>query len=128
MVAYNRRIEAICRADAGDMAGHMTRRLVQSWFEVWEIEPGVFAIEEPFHKERVKSYLVVGSGRAVLIDTGMGVGDISNVARSLTKLPVSVINSHAHWDHIGGNWRFSEIAIHRSEAAALTMGRVNSDI
>ena len=67
MVAYNRRIEAICRADAGDMAGHMTRRLVQSWFEVWEIEPGVFAIEEPFHKERVKSYLVVGSGRAVLV-------------------------------------------------------------
>lgn len=117
------------RAGAKDVTiSHMERRFYQSWFEVWEAEAGVFVIQEPFHAENVKSYLVVGSERAVLIDTGMGVGNIAEVVRDLTALPVTVVNSHAHWDHVGGNWRFSEIAIHRSEATALENGRANTDI
>jgi glyoxylase-like metal-dependent hydrolase (beta-lactamase superfamily II) len=93
--------------------------LVQDWFEVRENEPGVFAIAEPLHFERVRSHLVVGSERAALLDTGMGVGDIRAVAESLTDRPIFVLNTHSHWDHIGGNWRFDEIMIHEAEADAL---------
>jgi glyoxylase-like metal-dependent hydrolase (beta-lactamase superfamily II) len=96
--------------------------LVQGWFDVSEVEPGVFRIDEPVHFEWVKSFLVVGSERTALIDTGCGVGDIQQVVEELTSLPVTVINSHAHWDHIGGNHFFADIAIHEAEAADLEAG------
>jgi glyoxylase-like metal-dependent hydrolase (beta-lactamase superfamily II) len=99
------------------------RGLQQDWFDVRQVAPGIHVIEEPLHEERVKSYLVAGRDRAVLVDTGMGVGDIRAVVEGLTALPVLVVQSHAHADHIGGAWRFSDIAIHRAEAAALAQGR-----
>ncbi len=58
----------------------------------------------------------------MLIDTGMGVGDIRSIVEGLTDRPVFVVNSHAHWDHIGGNWRFDEIWIHEAEAHWLPQG------
>lgn len=101
--------------------------LVQGWFAIDEPVPGVFRIQEPLHEENVKSFLVLGTDRAALIDTGMGVADIAAVVRSLTDLPVTVINSHAHWDHIGGNELFDEIWIHEAEAEGLVNG-VSNDI
>ncbi len=100
--------------------------LVQGWFAVSAPEEGVFTIEEPLHEEQVKSYLVVGSERAILIDTGMGVGDIRTLVADLTDRPVTVVNSHAHWDHIGGNGLFAEILIHPSEADVLRRGVPNA--
>ncbi|MGC4193230.1 MAG: aminotransferase class I/II-fold pyridoxal phosphate-dependent enzyme [Thermomicrobiales bacterium] len=96
------------------------------WFDVREADPGVWVIEEPFHVEQVKSYLIAGSERAILLDTGMGVANIRAVVETLTDLPVSVVNSHAHWDHIGGNHLFAEIAIHPAEAADLEGGVPNA--
>ena len=79
------------------------------WFEVYKIRPGVFAIYEPHQFEEVISYLVVGSRKAILFDTGMGISNIKAVVEQLTKIPVSVINSHTHNDHVGDNWRFSDV-------------------
>ena len=79
------------------------------WFEVYRVAPGVFAIYEPHQFEEVISYLILGGKRALLFDTGMGIGDIKRVVESLTPLPVVVMNSHTHNDHVGGNWQFSEI-------------------
>ena len=79
------------------------------WFEVYKIRPGVFAIYEPHQLEEVISYLVIGHGKALLFDTGMGISDIQAVVKGLTKLPVSVVNSHTHNDHVGDNWRFSDV-------------------
>lgn len=80
-----------------------------SWFEVYSIRPGVFAIYEPHQFEEVISYLILGNDRALLFDTGMGIGNIKGVVEGLTKLPVSVLNSHTHNDHVGDNWRFNDI-------------------
>ena len=80
-----------------------------NWFEVYRIRPGVFAIYEPHQLEEVISYLIVGEKRALLFDTGMGIGNIQAVAGGLTKLPVSVVNSHTHNDHVGDNWRFADV-------------------
>jgi glyoxylase-like metal-dependent hydrolase (beta-lactamase superfamily II) len=79
------------------------------WFEVYRVRPGVFAIYEPRQYEEVISYLILGSQRALLFDTGMGISDISKVVAQLTTLPVSVLNSHTHFDHIGGNWHFQNV-------------------
>ena len=79
------------------------------WFEVYRIRPGVFAIYEPHQYEEVISYLVVGGTKAALFDTGMGISNIHKVVEELTKLPVIVLNSHTHNDHVGDNWRFIDI-------------------
>jgi glyoxylase-like metal-dependent hydrolase (beta-lactamase superfamily II) len=79
------------------------------WFEVYKIRPGIFAIYEPHQLEEVISYLVVGRDKAVLFDTGMGISNIQAIVTGLTKNPVSVVNSHTHNDHVGDNWRFSDV-------------------
>jgi glyoxylase-like metal-dependent hydrolase (beta-lactamase superfamily II) len=79
------------------------------WFEVYKIRPGVFAIYELHQLEEVISYLIVGGDRALLFDTGMGISNIQAVVAALTKVPVSVVNSHTHNDHVGDNWRFKDI-------------------
>ncbi len=79
------------------------------WFEVYRVRPGVFAIYEPHQSEEVISYLIVGSSKALLFDTGMGISDIKKLTSSLTQLPVSVVNSHTHNDHVGDNWQFADV-------------------
>lgn len=109
---------------ATDAEGH----LEHGWFRVERLATGVFVIEEPLHAERVKSHLIVGRDRAVLVDTGMGVGRIDAVVAELTDLPLTVVTSHAHWDHIGGNGRFVgrvELLAHELEAAKLASGLPN---
>jgi glyoxylase-like metal-dependent hydrolase (beta-lactamase superfamily II) len=81
----------------------------QDWFEVYRIRPGVFALYEPRQYEEVISYLIVGAKRALLFDTGLGIGDVRSLVAQLTKLPVTVLNSHTHFDHIGGNRQFKNI-------------------
>lgn len=105
----------------------MTATRDHPWFTVTEPEPGLFTIEEPLHDERVKSYLIAGDQRAILLDTGMGVADIREVVDPLAEEPVVVVNSHAHWDHIGDNHRFDEIWIHEAERDYLQAG-VGNDV
>jgi glyoxylase-like metal-dependent hydrolase (beta-lactamase superfamily II) len=92
------------------------------WFEVKEIEEQVWAIQEPHHFEEMVSYLLAGDAQAVLIDTGMGIANIKNAVEDLTQLPVLVVNTHSHYDHVGDNHRFVKIAIHRAEARKLERG------
>ena len=81
----------------------------QGWFEVYEIRPGVFAIHEPGQFEEVISYLVVGTEKALLFDTGLGIGDMRTVVAELTELEPIVVNSHTHYDHVGGNHQFEAV-------------------
>jgi glyoxylase-like metal-dependent hydrolase (beta-lactamase superfamily II) len=81
----------------------------ERWFEVYRIRDGVFAIYEPHQFEEVISYLIVGQRLALLFDTGMGIGRISRLVAKLTPLPVTVLNSHTHFDHTGGNAEFTDI-------------------
>jgi glyoxylase-like metal-dependent hydrolase (beta-lactamase superfamily II) len=79
------------------------------WFEVYKMAAGVFAIYEPHQSEETISYLILGEKRALLFDTGMGISNIRRVTEELTKLPVVVLNSHTHDDHVGGNWQFDTV-------------------
>ena len=79
------------------------------WFDVRQLEPGVHLIGEPGH---VNSFLIEGSERAILLDTGLGVADIKAVAQGLSSKPLRVVNSHSHFDHVGGNRLFDDISIH----------------
>jgi glyoxylase-like metal-dependent hydrolase (beta-lactamase superfamily II) len=80
-----------------------------AWFEVYKVAPAVLAIYEPHQFEETISYLIAGRKKALLFDTGMGIGDIKKVTAELTNLPVIVLNSHTHNDHVGGNGQFETI-------------------
>lgn len=80
-----------------------------SGFEVYKPAPNIFAIYEPRQAEETISYLIVGQERALLFDTGMGISDIKAITGELTKLPIIVLNSHTHDDHVGGNWQFDTV-------------------
>jgi glyoxylase-like metal-dependent hydrolase (beta-lactamase superfamily II) len=86
------------------------------WFYVDEALTGVFLVGEPQH---VSSWLVEGSERAVLLDTGLGVAPVRPVVEARTERPVSVVNTHYHFDHIGGNAEFDEIVIHELGASLI---------
>jgi len=79
------------------------------WFKVYNVGESVFAIAEPYNFQEVISYLILGSEKALLFDTGMGLDSMSILISELTDLPVTVINSHTHYDHIGSNHEFDNI-------------------
>ena len=88
-----------------------------NWFTVEKIDAHTFAISEYKHWEETHCYLLCGTERAVLIDTGLGVANIKNVVENLTDLPIVVLTTHAHWDHIGGHKYFKDFAIHENEVS-----------
>lgn len=57
-------------------------------------------------------FLLVGTERALLIDTGIGVGDLEAAVRRITEKPLTVVITHGHGDHLGNAWRFPEIYVH----------------
>ena len=89
--------------------------MINSWFTVETLDAQTFAISEYRHWEETHCYLLCGSKKAALIDTGLGVCSIKNVVKSLTKLPIIVFTSHVHWAHIGSHWLFDCVAVHEAE-------------
>ncbi len=85
---------------------------MSDWFQIKEVKEGAFCIEEPGH---VQSYLINGDTHSALIDTGMGFCDIRTAIEPLMQEQVIVLNTHWHFDHIGGNPLFEGIGIARNE-------------
>jgi len=85
------------------------------WFTIEPLDGDTFAISEYRHWEETHCYLLLGTERALLIDTGLGVADMGAVVRSMTRLPITTVTTHVHWDHIGGHGCFDTIAVHEQE-------------
>ncbi len=83
--------------------------ITDPWFEVYKVAPNTFAIYEPHQAEETIGYLILGNRQALLFDTGMGISDVKKIAAELTALPILVLNSHTHNDHVGGNWEFNTV-------------------
>ena len=82
------------------------------WFDVSKLPSDVYAILEPHHFQEVISYLIIGTTASVLFDTGMGIGDIEKVVKEIYQGELIVINSHSHFDHVGGNHFFKEVLVY----------------
>ena len=60
------------------------------------------------------AYLIVGPEKAMLIDTGYGIGDLKGLAEQLSGgKKLIVVNTHPHPDHALGNFQFEEIFCHK---------------
>ncbi len=96
--------------------------MTQDWFAVRDLGHDIWVLQDPIGKVEprynvtvVNLYLVLGSERAALIDSGMGLGDIRAACAELTDLPVVNLSSHCHWDHVCGSYLFEERLIHPLE-------------
>ena len=79
------------------------------WFLVRQVASDLWLLCEPWH---VCSWLCVGRDRAALIDTGTGLRPMVPLAARIAERPLIVLNTHGHYDHVGGN----------DDAPALAMG------
>lgn len=76
-----------------------------------KIRQGFYSIDQGF----VRSFLIEGDREALLIDTGVGDGNLKEYVEKITKLPVTVIFTHADGDHVGGAGQFERRFMHPCE-------------
>ena len=88
---------------------------MRPWFTTEQLSPETWVISEYRHWEETHCYLVCGAEKALLIDTGLGICDISAEVKKLTSLPVSAAATHVHWDHVGGHRYYPDFYAHEAE-------------
>lgn len=88
---------------------------MNDWFTIDEIDPNTYIISEYRHWEETHCYLLNGSKRSLLIDTGLGICNIYDEVIKLTDKPVTAVATHVHWDHIGGHKYFPDFYAQKEE-------------
>lgn len=88
---------------------------MKDWFTIDIIDDTTYCISEYRHPEETHCYLLIGEKNCLLIDTGLGICNISDQVRKLTDKPVIAVATHIHWDHIGGHKYFPDFYAHRAE-------------
>lgn len=94
--------------------------------KIVSLDDHTWRIEEFDETNSVYLYLFAGTRQALLLDTGFGQIDVLAAVRALTHLPLIVVNSHGHFDHIGGNHCFDAVYLHPADRPlyALHRGRL----
>lgn len=89
-----------------------------------ETEHGIYFVEEiakgiyKFYEQRNASiYLVTGKDKACLIDTAYGLTDLKELVSHYTDLPVTVVNTHGHIDHVLGDHWFDNAHLNKADRA-----------
>ena len=82
-------------------------------YQVIQIDSHTWRIEEP----GVRFFLLEGTERALLIDSGMQVRNAREIAEGLTSLPLSLLLTHGDRDHVGSNEEFPVFYMHPAEAS-----------
>ena len=88
-------------------AGETGRK--EPWFKATKVADKVWCIDDHGSDNM---YLVEGTRQALLIDTGLGVANLADFVKTLTHLPVVVVNTHGHPDHAGGNFLYPSVRAH----------------
>ena len=82
------------------------------YFTAHQVTEKIKRISTPFG---VCMYLVEGRESALLLDTGMGCGDLKGFIDSICYKPYQVLLSHGHCDHAGGSAQFDEVYMHYAD-------------
>ena len=85
-------------------------------FQVMWLKPGVWRIDDWFSSS---CYLIEGRDKALLVDTGLGEGDLAGLVASLTNLPVEVAITHPHGDHMHWVDSFERVYLHKEDIALM---------
>lgn len=96
------------------------------WFTVDSIAEGTYQLTEGEAVLPCNTFLLDGGEEALLIDTGLGIGDLRGMVESLVDCDVRVVLTHSHWDHLGAATQFEDIVINPRERSA--DGTVSLDV
>ena len=88
---------------------------MRDWFTIDQIDSNTYIISEYRHWEETHCYLLNGTERSLLIDTGLGICNIYDEVVRLTDKPITAVATHIHWDHIGGHQYFPDFYAHGEE-------------
>ena len=83
-------------------------------------DPVIIKIDDDtwrIENDGVRFFLLKGKEKALLVDSGMNVKGVREMAEHLTDLPIVLLNTHGDIDHVGGNDEFPSFMMHPSEAA-----------
>jgi glyoxylase-like metal-dependent hydrolase (beta-lactamase superfamily II) len=117
-IRVNEPIDERCWAFMKELREHnATKRIyeVNPYAEVYRLRENLYGIltEHLRGGGDVWSYLIIGPEKAMLIDTGFGVGDLKGLANQLSgNKPLLVAVTHAHPDHSFGNCQFDSVHCH----------------
>lgn len=95
------------------------------WFETIEIADDSIQLTEARAALPCNSFVVDGGDETLVIDTGLGIGDLREQIEGVVDGDPRLVLTHSHWDHIGAAHQFEEIVIHDRERSA--DGRVTID-
>jgi glyoxylase-like metal-dependent hydrolase (beta-lactamase superfamily II) len=84
--------------------------------KISKLEDHVWVIETT---DKTTMYLIEGTDKALLIDTGTKCEELEEVVRKITKKPLYVVITHAHGDHAGNIGFFSEIYMQAADTVLL---------
>ena len=73
--------------------------------DIIKIDNGTWRFEDGF----VRFFLLEGSERAVMIDSGINCKEAACLAKELTDKPVMLLNTHGDGDHTSGTEGFEKI-------------------
>ena len=88
---------------------------MKNWFTLDKISADTHIISEYRHWEETHCYLLEGREQCLLIDTGLGICNISKEVKKLIDKPVIAVATHIHWDHIGGHKYYPDFYAHEAE-------------
>jgi len=100
----------------------MTNNNKKDWFTIEKIDENTSIISEYKHWEETHCYVLNGTERCLLIDTGLGVENIWDQVKKITDKPVTVVTTHVHYDHFGGHKYFPDFYVHEAETEWINGG------
>ncbi len=100
----------------------MPTQIGNKWFEHKRIDDDIILIWEPYVDPllRCNIWLVRGSKRDALIDSGLGVVSLKQAVDHLFEKHITAVATHYHLDHVGSLCDFDDRVIHALEAEQLT--------
>ena len=92
------------------------------WYTAKSIGMKTWVIKEPGFDENM--YLLEGKDSTLLIDAGLGMGNLRDFVKTVSSKPLILVNTHCHPDHTGGDHQFAKAYI---GAADLDFAKPNLD-
>jgi glyoxylase-like metal-dependent hydrolase (beta-lactamase superfamily II) len=90
-------------------------------YAVHKLDEDTYCVEQKFLDFKCLCYLLLGSERALVIDTGIADEGFHPLLTRLCPLPLDAALTHAHLDHIGNAHRFGRVFMSREDRGVFAL-------